>query len=111
MTTIADPGCYETVDDDVFKWGNPSVAYATSALPGVTYAANDVGGIVPAAVGVAGAAACPAGQCEFVASAQGNIDSDPTNDEWVIASTGGVSTSAGNFSGGEPINTINDVNR
>jgi type IV pilus assembly protein PilA len=112
LTGIADANEYETVGDDQWKWKVPAVAYGAGSLVGVTYSANQVGGLVPAAVGIKdnGVVGCPAGQCEFVATAQGNIDNDPTYDNWVISSCGGVSTTYGNFAGGEPINTINDVN-
>ncbi len=109
---IVDANLYEGIGADVFKWGAPSAAYTFSALTGITFTPNVTGGLVPTTVGIKEAAAnCAAGQCEFVASAQGNIDNDATNDEWVIASTSGTGTTIGNFAGGEPINTINDVNQ
>ncbi len=110
-TGIADLSLYEGVGSDAFKWGPPFVPYTFSPLVGVTFTPNVVGGLVPVAIGLVEAAAnCAAGQCEFVASAQGNIDADPTNDEWVIASVSGVGPT-GNFGGGEPFNTVNDANQ
>jgi type IV pilus assembly protein PilA len=111
LTGINDVGRYETVGDDQWKWKAPTVAYGAGSIVGVTWNANVAGGLVPSAVGVKDAAlGCPAGACEFVATAQGNIDNDTTLDSWVMSSCGGVSTTYGNFAGGEPINTVNDVN-
>ena len=55
---------------------------------------------------------CP--QCEFVATAIGNIDSDPVFDGWFISSSDGVvaagnCTEAGNVPGGTPWNRYNDI--
>jgi type IV pilus assembly protein PilA len=111
LTAINDTQLYETVGDDQWKWKAPTVAYAAGSIVGVTWNANVAGGLVPSAVGIKDAAlGCPAGACEFVATAQGNIDNDTTLDSWVMSSCGGVSTTYGNFAGGEPINTVNDVN-
>jgi type IV pilus assembly protein PilA len=119
LTAIADVGLYEQVGDDEFKWSVPAPAYADpGAITTITYAAPAAGnGIAasPAGTGVTSVTgalkgACAAGQCEFAATAEGNIDNDVTYDEWVISSVGGTSTAYGNFAGGEPVNIKNDVN-
>jgi type IV pilus assembly protein PilA len=112
LTAVVDPALFETVGDDQWKWKAPAIAYGAGSIVTTAWSPNAVGGITPAAVGIAAAAVgCPAGACEFVATAQGNIDNDPTYDSWHISSCGGNDTAYGHFAGGEPVNTINDVNR
>jgi type IV pilus assembly protein PilA len=101
---------YETVEEDQWKWGAPAVPYAAAQIPS-TITANFGVGIVPAAIGVAGAANCPAGACEFVGGAVGNIDNDTTVDQWTISSCGGTDVGIGHYAEGESVNTVDDVNQ
>jgi type IV pilus assembly protein PilA len=85
---------------------------------------QNTGSLAPAMQksGVLPAGCCPQGQCEFLAAAVGNIDSDSTLDQWDIGSQGsaaggsdtipcGATTwSTGPFAEGEPVNECNDVN-
>jgi type IV pilus assembly protein PilA len=112
LTGLGDAQLYETVGDDSFKWKLPPGPYNAASHVNTAWSPNTALSVTPNAVGVNAAAGlgCPAGACEFVGTAMGNIDNDTTYDNWHISSCGGTDTGYGNFAGGEPVNTINDVN-
>jgi type IV pilus assembly protein PilA len=109
------------IDMDENKWGAKPAAMAAPAVAGTTPNRNLLPAVV--AVGVFSAApCCPQGLCEFAAGATGNIDNDPTLDEWFISSQGSVLGGAaqaclvgvpagntGTFAEGEAVNICNDV--
>jgi type IV pilus assembly protein PilA len=112
LTGVLDSGLYETVGDDTWKWKPPALPYGVAPLVTTTFSPNKVGGITPAGVGLADLGpGCAAGACEYVATAQGNIDNDPTYDGWAISSCSGTDTAYGHFTRGEPFNPVNDVSR
>jgi type IV pilus assembly protein PilA len=112
LTGLTDQNLVETVSDDSWTHGVPAAPFGVAPLGTTTFSPNLAGGIVPAGVGVTGAGpGCSAGQCEFVATAQSNIDNDLTYDGWAISSCGGLDTSYGAFAAGEPLNMIDDVSR
>jgi type IV pilus assembly protein PilA len=115
---------------DSFKWNGGAVpAWALVAPAGyatrtINAAANGGSGAPAlAATGISNAVAgtcCPLGECEFLAAAQGNIDNDPTLDQWTVGSQGGIGNggiactngavgSVDKFAPGEPVNECNDV--
>jgi type IV pilus assembly protein PilA len=112
LTGNVGPATVQTIGDDSFKWGVAAPVYGVSVMP-TTFIKNTATSIPAAGIGItnAGAVGCAQGRCEFVASGMGNIDNDVTYDNWIMSSCGGNDTTAGNFSGGEPVNTLNDVNR
>jgi type IV pilus assembly protein PilA len=112
FTAANDPNIAQTIMDDSFVFGVPAPPYGVSSMP-TTFSPNTVGGVTPAGIGVTGAAGvgCAQGRCEFVATGMGNIDGDPTYDNWVMSSTSGTDNTWGHFAGGEPINTLDDVSR
>jgi type IV pilus assembly protein PilA len=85
------------IDIDVFRFG-------TSALTGITQG-NTACSTVAVTPGPSGAA--------FLAAAQANIDSDPTIDEWTIASFSRAMATcadvAANIVSGVPANDVNDT--
>jgi type IV pilus assembly protein PilA len=92
-------------------WNTPMTIFAVRTV-------NTGGAAAMALPGVNGGASCPGGVCEFLAGAQGNVDSDTNPDQWSIGSQGGVGTanaclggawSTGPFAEGEPVNECNDV--
>ncbi|MGZ6125410.1 MAG: prepilin-type N-terminal cleavage/methylation domain-containing protein [Myxococcales bacterium] len=101
-SVIAQATTYTGIQVDTFKYGT---AFAQ------TYAATACG-----ATSTAGVVGPPAGPPSFIATAQGNIDADPTVDQWSISSDARVFTPGGsctadvNNPSGEPANDQNDVN-
>jgi type IV pilus assembly protein PilA len=105
------------------KWTNCAAAgYPVPLVSGTVVGASGVPAI--AAVGVfPTATCCPQGACEFAAVAAGNIDNDPSIDQWFItsqqstlvgaavaaANCGTATGTTGLFAEGEPVNTCNDV--
>jgi type IV pilus assembly protein PilA len=117
------PGYSEIEADE--KWtGNAPAAYPMPPVPG-GYSPNP--GSAIAGVGGQGVVngpvgpCCGGGQCEFAASAIGNVDNDTTLDQWVIASQGTIAAglgpgvncggmgNTGTIAEGEPANTCNDA--
>lgn len=113
-----------TVQSDQ-KWTN-CAAQAVIAVPvsgGVAGADLIAQPAVASAVPAGGC--CNAGQCEWVATAYGNIDNDPAIDQWFIGSfqsnaaaganvsgvsCAGAAGTTGLFAEGEAVNVCNDVN-
>ena len=103
-TLPSDPTNATGIQVDEFKYGTtaamPTSAPTTCASPAV-------------ALGISGT-----GPFEWTGIALGQIDTDPTNDEWSISTAsrtypGTVSTSCsvgGNAPSGDPANEVNDVN-
>jgi len=99
-TSVLSDNATETgVEADTFRYGSTSgiSAIMTNAI---------TTGVVIGALG------------SFTGGASGNIDSDPTLDQWSISSIARISAAssdattscaAGNMSGGEPCNDFNDV--
>jgi len=132
-TTAASAACgtgpdgYNTIENDE-KWTNnaasgcaPVAAVVNNMVAnfGSTVAAINTLGVTNSAAG----ACCVAGQCEFSADAQGNIDNDSTLDEWIVSSQGSTTGpnatcknaaaapagTTGQMAAGEPGNVCNDV--
>ncbi len=103
------------VEIDTFKHG-ALASPATAVVYAPTSPSNTAIIVVPNLVGVTPLAG--GSNSSFGVAAAGNIDSDPVNDTWYISSV--ASTTAGicptltgnsrNVPGGEPMNTLNDVN-
>lgn len=116
-------GC-GTIQSDQ-KWTN-CAAQAVTAVPVSGGVAGPDGIAQPAAASaVPLGSCCNAGQCEFVATAYGNVDNDPAIDQWFIGSfqsnaaagaavsgvnCGGAAGTTGLFAEGEGVNVCNDVN-
>jgi type IV pilus assembly protein PilA len=108
------------------KWTSCAPAAPAYVAPGVSGTVIGLSGV--AAVAAVGAfpagTCCPQGLCEFAAGAAGNIDNDPSIDQWIITSQGstavgaavsatnvctGAAGTTGLFAEGEPVNVCNDV--
>ncbi|HZR10440.1 MAG TPA: prepilin-type N-terminal cleavage/methylation domain-containing protein [Myxococcales bacterium] len=100
-STIPQATTFTGVGVDTFKYGT---ALAQTYVDTVCGSPN----------GVAGITGTPA--TAFIASAIGNVDADPTTDQWSISSSSRVYTASGNCTAdannpsGEPANDQNDVN-
>jgi type IV pilus assembly protein PilA len=107
-----------TIENDE-KWSGCAPAAPAYAAPPVSGTAVGPSGVPP--VGAIGAfplgTCCPQGLCEFAAGAAGNVDNDPTIDEWLISSQSSTAVGAdtcvggqtGVFAEGEPVSLCDDA--
>jgi type IV pilus assembly protein PilA len=106
-------------DETKFGAGFGAIVWNSAAGPIAPRTINFGGAPAAAAAGVSqNAQCCPAGICEFLLYAQGNIDSDTNPDDWSIGTQGGAAVAnacvggawnPGQFAEGEPVNECNDV--